>query len=69
MTGMHKALGVASAMLIATTGLLVTTGRAHADDPVMHHVKYTVTAQNGSRPTIDRTLSRVDHCPGTRSTS
>ena len=46
MTGMHKALGVASAMLIATPGLFVTTGRAHADDPVMHHVKYTVTAQN-----------------------
>jgi hypothetical protein len=24
----------------------VSTGRARADDPVMHHVKYTVTAQN-----------------------
>ncbi len=46
MTGMHKALGMASAMLIAITGLLVTAGRAHADDPVMHHVKYTITAQN-----------------------
>jgi hypothetical protein len=46
MTGMHKALGMASAMLIATTGFLVTAGRAHADNPVMHHVKYTVTAQN-----------------------
>ena len=46
MTGMHKALGIASATLIAMSGLLVSTGRAHADDPVMHHVKYTVTAQN-----------------------
>lgn len=46
MTGMHKALGIASATAIAMSGLLVSTGRAHADDPVMHHVKYTVTAQN-----------------------
>ena len=46
MTGMYKALGTASALLIAMSGLLVSTGRAHADDPVMHHVKYTVTAQN-----------------------
>jgi hypothetical protein len=46
MTGMYKALGTASALLIAMSGLLVSTGRARADDPVMHHVKYTVTAQN-----------------------
>jgi hypothetical protein len=44
---MHRLLGAGSAMLIVMAGLLVGTGRAHADpDPVMHHVKYTVTAQN-----------------------
>jgi hypothetical protein len=34
------------AVFLGGTGLLVSTGSAHADDPVMHHVKYTVTAQN-----------------------
>ena len=47
---MYRLLCAGSAMLVAVlvggTGLLVSTGRAHADDPVMHHVKYTVTAQN-----------------------
>jgi hypothetical protein len=41
-----RLLGAGAAMLVAVTGLLVSTGRAYADDPVMHHVKYTVTAQN-----------------------
>jgi hypothetical protein len=44
---MHRLLTAGSAMLVVMAGLLVSTGRAHADpDPVMHHVKYTVTAQN-----------------------
>ncbi|HET9890148.1 MAG TPA: hypothetical protein VFQ42_06565, partial [Mycobacterium sp.] len=37
---------VSFAVLLAGAGLLVGSGRAHADDPVMHHVKYTVSAQN-----------------------
>ena len=41
-----RLLGAGAAMLVAMTGLLVSTGRAHADEPVMHHVKYTITAQN-----------------------
>jgi hypothetical protein len=43
---MYRLLGAGAAMVVAMTGLLVGTGRAHADDPVMHHVKYTITAQN-----------------------
>jgi len=44
---MHRLLGAGSAMLVVMAGLPMSTGRAHADpDPVMHHVKYTVTAQN-----------------------
>ena len=43
---MYRLLCAGSAMLVATAGLLVSTGRAHADDPVMHHVKYTITAKN-----------------------
>jgi hypothetical protein len=42
----YRLLGAGAAMLVAMTGLLVSTGRAHADDPVMHHVKYTITVQN-----------------------
>lgn len=34
------------AVLVGGAGVLVGTGRAHADDPVMHHVKYTVTAKD-----------------------
>jgi hypothetical protein len=46
MTTAYRLLGAGSAMLVAMTGLLVSIGRAHADDPVMHHVKYTVSAKN-----------------------
>jgi hypothetical protein len=50
MNTVSRLLGAGAAMLVAVflggTGLLVSTGSAHADDPVMHHVKYTVTAQN-----------------------
>ena len=50
MTIVYRLLAAGSATLIAVlvggTGLLVSTGRAHADDPVMHHVKYTVSVQN-----------------------
>jgi hypothetical protein len=46
MTGKYTALGMTSAMAIAMTGFLASTGSAHADNPVTHHVKYTVTAQN-----------------------
>jgi hypothetical protein len=45
MNTVYRLLGASSAMLIVTAGLLVGTGRAHADDPVMHHVKYTITAK------------------------
>ena len=46
MTIAYRLLGASSAMLVAMTGLLVSTGRAHADDPVMHHVKYSISTQN-----------------------
>ena len=50
MTTAYRLLGSGSAMLVAVflggTGLLASTGSAHADDPVMHHVKYTVSVQN-----------------------
>jgi hypothetical protein len=37
---------VSLASLLAAAGVLVGSGRAHADEPVMHHVKYTVSAQS-----------------------
>jgi hypothetical protein len=46
MTAAYRLLGSGSAMLVAISGLLASTGSAHADDPVMHHVKYTVSVQN-----------------------
>jgi hypothetical protein len=36
---------VSLAPLLAAPAVLLGIGRAHADDPVMHHVKYTVSAQ------------------------
>jgi hypothetical protein len=46
MNTVRRLLGAGSAILVAMTGLLVSSGRAHADDPVMHHVKYTIAVQN-----------------------
>ena len=47
MTGVYRLLALTAAALLAGAGLLAGTPRTHADpDPVMHHVKYTVTAQN-----------------------
>lgn len=39
---------IASAMLLSVAGLLATTVPSAADDPepIMHHVKYTLTAAN-----------------------
>ena len=62
MTGLYKALGMASAMATAGqlvgAGLTVSTEQAHAD-PIMHHVKYTVTAQNP----IYTDIYYLDHQP------
>lgn len=56
-------LGVGSivslASLLAGPGALVGSGRAHADDPVMHHVKYIVSAQ---KP-IYTSIYYLDHEP------
>jgi hypothetical protein len=43
---MYRLVCAGSAILVAIAGLSVSPGRAHADDPMMHHVKYTLTAQN-----------------------
>jgi hypothetical protein len=43
---MYRLVCGGSAILVAMAGLSVSPGRAHADDPMMHHVKYTLTAQN-----------------------
>jgi hypothetical protein len=56
---MHRLLGAGSAMLIVMSGLLATTGAAHADNPVMHHVKYAVTAENP----IYTDIYYLDHQP------
>lgn len=49
MTGAYRMLLAGSALtlagLLAGAGSVVNTGSAHAD-PIMHHVKYTVTAKN-----------------------
>ncbi|MEB3979944.1 hypothetical protein OQ968_01545 [Mycobacterium sp. 663a-19] len=46
-------------MLVAVTGLSLSTGSAHADDPVMHHVKYTISVQNP----IYANIYYIDHEP------
>jgi hypothetical protein len=56
---MHRLLGAGSAMLVVMSGLLATTGAAHADNPVMHHVKYAVTAENP----IYTDIYYLDHQP------
>jgi hypothetical protein len=39
--------GIGSVMLLSLAGLLATTAPSNADDePVLHHVKYTLTAAN-----------------------
>jgi hypothetical protein len=56
---MHRLLAAGSAMLIVMSGLLASTGAAHADTPVMHHVKYAVTAENP----IYTSIYYLDHQP------
>lgn len=45
--GLNNATGVlvGSAMLLAAASLTVTTATSSAEEPALHHVKYTVTAQ------------------------
>jgi hypothetical protein len=46
-TTRRSALGIGSAMLLAIVAAIPTTAAAQADDqPVMHHVKYVLTASN-----------------------
>jgi hypothetical protein len=45
MTTVHRLLATCIAVLTAGTGLLMGTGRAHAD-PVWHQVVYIVSARN-----------------------
>jgi hypothetical protein len=45
-TTVRTLLGIGSAMLLAAAGLTVTTATSGADEPVLHHVKYTVTSEN-----------------------
>lgn len=63
-TSVKKALGIGSAMTVAGllvgAGLVVNTERARADpEPVMHHVKYAVTAE---KP-IYTDIYYLDHQP------
>jgi hypothetical protein len=50
MTTTKRLLGVGPAMLLASllagAGLLASTGRAQADDPVWHQVTYTVSVES-----------------------
>ena len=47
---MYRLVCAGSAILMAAVlggaGLSVSAGRAHADDPIMHHIKYTINAKN-----------------------
>ena len=62
MTTTKTVMGVGSivslAALMAAAGVLAGSGRAHAD-PVMHHVRYTVSAQNP----IYTSIYYLDHQP------
>src|ERR1700723_3014033 len=61
-TSVKRLLSIGSAMTVAGllvgAGLVVSTARAHAD-PVMHHVKYAVTAENP----IYTSIYYLDHQP------
>jgi len=61
MTGVYRLLALGAAGLLAGAGVVVSTPRAHADpdDAVMHHVKYTVGAQNP----IYTDIYYLDHQP------
>lgn len=62
MTTTRTVMGVGSvvslAALLTSAGVLVGSGRAHAD-PVMHHVRYSVSAQNP----IYTSIYYLDHQP------
>lgn len=62
-TKMKAVLGVGAvvslASLLAGPGALVGSGPAQADEQVMHHVKYTVSAQNP----IYTSIYYLDHEP------
>lgn len=62
MTSRRLGVGAAavSALLVGATIAFVSAGRAHADpESAMHHVKYTVTAQNP----IYTDIYYLDHQP------
>ena len=44
--GTNSLLRMASAVLLASAAVATSTATSHADDPVLHHVRYTVTAKN-----------------------
>ncbi|BBY02631.1 hypothetical protein MSEO_31300 [Mycobacterium seoulense] len=58
MTGRLAGAATLSVLLVGATGSLVSAGHAQAD-PVMHHVKYTVTANNP----IYTDIYYLDHQP------
>ena len=62
MTGVYRMLGAGSTLtlagLLVGAGLVVSTPRAHAD-PIMHPVKYAVTAENP----IYTDIYYLDHQP------
>ncbi|BBZ71899.1 hypothetical protein [Mycobacterium paraseoulense] len=58
MTGRLAGAATLSVLLMGASGLLVSAGHAQAD-PVMHHVKYTVTANNP----IYTDIYYLDHQP------
>ena len=46
MNATKRLWSVGLATLVATAGLSMSTGRAHADDPVFHQVTYTISTKN-----------------------